>query len=243
MQSSTGVGTSAADGETKRIEMSFSRKVKDELVKKDFTVTGKEYKITSVDNEQTYIRKYLRDKFLEAGSVTDPNKDYHLEFICQNQDDVGKIMAGLQSFGLHPKTTERGKHPIVYLKDASEISDVLNIVGAHSALMDFENVRILKEVSENVNRRVNFETANINRTVRASIRQTEDIRLIQEKLGFKNLEPGLREIAEARLRNPGASLEELAAGLENPIGKSGANHRMRKLARLAADLRKKTAEK
>ena len=144
----------------------------------------------------------------------------------------------MSRFSLRPRATERGGYCIIYLKDASEISDVLNIIGAHEALMDFENVRIRKELSENVNRRVNFEAANISRTVRASIRQTEDIRLIEERIGLERLGEGLREIARARLRRPDASLEELAENVEPPIGKSGANHRMRKLSRIASDLRR-----
>ncbi len=186
-------------------------------------------------------RSYLREKFLESGSVTDPNKDYHLEFICRDRSDAAEISGALRVFQLEPKLTERGRHQLVYLKDASQISDVLKIIGAHHALMEFENVRILKEVSENVNRRVNFETANINRTVTASLKQIEDIRLIREKRGLDSLDEGLREIAEARLREPDASLEELAAKLQNPIGKSGANHRIRKLARIAAALRNEAA--
>lgn len=217
--------------------MSFSRRVKDELLKKGFTVSGKTYNMG--DNETLFeeTRQSLRERFLHCGSVTDPSKDYHLEFICRDNVELERLSSELQMFSLHPKTTRRGKHLLVYLKDGEEISDVLNIIGAHDALMEFENVRILKEVSENVNRRVNFETANIHRTVRASLRQLEDIRLIRDRIGLGKLEEGLREIAEARLEREDASLEELAASLRPPIGKSGANHRMRKLAQIAAELR------
>lgn len=217
--------------------MSFSRDVKDELLKKDFTSPEKPINISADEARLEMYRYALQCKFLENGSVTDPNKDYHLEFICRSREEARETAEKLEAFSLHPKLTERGKHQLVYLKDASEIADVLNIIGAHNALMDFENVRILKEVSENVNRRVNFETANINRTVHASVRQMEDILLISERLGLDSLDEGLREIAEARMKNQDASLEELAAGLHPPIGKSGANHRMRKLSRIADRLR------
>ena len=107
--------------------------------------------------------------------------------------------------------------------------------------MEFENARILKEVSENVNRRVNFEAANINRTVKASVKQQEDILLIKEMIGLERIESGLRELAEQRLQYPDASLEELSRGLSTPIGKSGVNHRVRKLARIARELREEIA--
>lgn len=126
---------------------------------------------------------------------------------------------------------------MVYLKDASEIADVLKLLGAVDALMELENARILKEVSENVNRRVNFEAANINRTVKASLKQQKEIQYIEEVLGLDQLEKALKEVAKRRLQYPDASLEELAQGLEPPIGKSGVNHRLRKLARIAKELR------
>ena len=130
---------------------------------------------------------------------------------------------------------------MIYLKDAGEIADVLKLLGAFNSLMEFENARILKEVSENVNRRVNFEAANINRTVKASVRQQEDILLIKEMIGLERIESGLRELAEQRLQYPDASLEELSRGLSTPIGKSGVNHRLRKLARIAWELREEMA--
>ena len=130
---------------------------------------------------------------------------------------------------------------MIYLKDAGEIADVLKLLGAFNSLMEFENARILKEVSENVNRRVNFEAANINRTVKASVKQQEDILLIKEMIGLERIESGLRELAEQRLQYTDASLEELSRGLSTPIGKSGVNHRLRKLARIARELREEIA--
>ena len=143
---------------------------------------------------------------------------------------------------MHPKRGFIGKNSMIYLKDAGEIADVLKLLGAFNSLMEFENARILKEVSENVNRRVNFEAANINRTVKASVRQQEDILLIKEMIGLERIESGLRELAEQRLQYPDASLEELSRGLSTPIGKSGVNHRLRKLARIARELREEMAQ-
>ncbi len=218
--------------------MSFSKTVKDELKKKDFTAYEKAIKIYNSESKNRIIRNKIRSAFINSGSITDPNKDYHLEFVCETEAQAASIQTDLHTFGLDAKCMERGRHYVAYLKDASQISDVLNLMGAVDALMEFENVRILKEVSEKVNRRVNCETANIQRTVSAGIRQVEDIELIARIKGLDSLDPGLREIAELRLHDPNASLQELAENLSEPIGKSGANHRMRKLSQMAAALRK-----
>ena len=222
-------------------KVSFSSRVKDELRKKDFTAYEKVINIGNVDSRDFETRSYVRERFLNSGSVTDPKKDYHLEFVCDGADDADRVSVELRTFGLEPRIMDRNGHLVVYLKDASQISDVLNLMGAVDGLMEFENTRILKEVSEKVNRRVNCETANLQRTVSAGIRQIEDIELIEKELGLRKIDPGLREIAEKRLEDPNASLAELAERLSEPIGKSGANHRMRKLASIAEELRKKTA--
>jgi len=220
---------------------SFSKKVKAELEKRDFTVYEKKLNMDDSEPERK-ARSLIRRRFLEAGSITDPNKDYHLEFIVRDEEEAKEICEALGRFSLDPKETVRMGHLIVYLKDASQISDVLNMMGAVDALMTFENVRILKEVSEKVNRRVNCETANLQRTVSAGIRQAEDISLIRDTIGFDALDPGLREIAELRLEQPNASLQELADALSEPIGKSGVNHRMRKLTKIASDIRERYGE-
>jgi DNA-binding protein WhiA len=128
---------------------------------------------------------------------------------------------------------------VVYLKEGSQIVDLLNIMEAPIALMEMENVRILKEMRNSVNRKVNCETANINKTVSAAAKQAEDIRLIQKEIGLNKLPEGLQEIAELRLTYPDASLKELGEMLTEPLGKSGVNHRLRKLSELAEDIRNK----
>ena len=160
-----------------------------------------------------------------------------MEFVPEGSAEEERIRAILESFSIHPKKGFRGKNPILYLKDAGEIADVLKLLGTVDSLMEFENARVLKEVSENVNRRVNFETANINRTVKASVKQREDILLIKKIMGLERIESGLKEVAEQRLRYPDASIEELSRGLSTSIGKSGVNHRLRKLAGIAKELR------
>ena len=214
---------------------SFSRKVKEELRRIDFTALEKTFKIRTDDEKGR--REKLRQVFLSNASLTNPQKEYHLEFVFSKAEDGREVEEILRHYSLHPKQGKRGKNRMVYLKDASEIADVLKLLGAVDALMELENARILKEVSENVNRRVNFEAANINRTVKASLKQQEEIQYIEEVLGLDQLEKALQEVAKRRLQYPDASLEELAQGLEPPIGKSGVNHRLRKLARIAKELR------
>ena len=218
---------------------SFSKRIKAELADLGFTQSKKTFKISIDDKENS--KEELRRFFLAGASVTDPMKEYHLEFLPGNKTEEERIEAILKSFSIHPKRGFRGKKPMIYLKDAGEIADVLKLLGAFNSLMEFENARILKEVSENVNRRVNFEAANINRTVKASVKQQEDILLIKEMIGLERIESGLRELAEQRLQYPDASLEELSRGLSTPIGKSGVNHRLRKLARIARELREEIA--
>ena len=214
---------------------SFSRKVKEELRRIDFTALEKTFKIRTDDEKGR--RERLRQIFLSNASLTNPKKEYHLEFVFSEEEEGREVEEILRHYSLHPKQGKRGKNRMVYLKDASEIADVLKLLGAVDALMELENARILKEVSENVNRRVNFEAANINRTVKASLKQQEEIQYIEEVLGLDQLEKALQEVAKRRLQYPDASLEELAQGLEPPIGKSGVNHRLRKLARIAKELR------
>ncbi|WP_455025529.1 DNA-binding protein WhiA [Oribacterium sinus] len=214
---------------------SFSRKVKEELRRIDFTALEKTFKIRADDEKGR--REKLRQIFLSNASLTNPQKEYHLEFVFSKEEEGREVEEILRHYSLHPKQGKRGKNRMVYLKDASEIADVLKLLGAVDALMELENARILKEVSENVNRRVNFEAANINRTVKASLKQQEEIQYIEEVLGLDQLEKALQEVAKRRLQYPDASLEELAQGLEPPIGKSGVNHRLRKLARIAKELR------
>ena len=141
------------------------------------------------------------------------------------------------SFQIDAKIVERKKYYVVYIKEGSQIVDFLNIVEAHVALMRFENVRIVKEVRNSVNRQVNCETANISKTVTAAAKQIEDIRYIECNMGFSQLSRGLRDVAELRLEYPDSSLAELGQMLNPPIGKSGVNHRLRKLGEIANQLR------
>ena len=182
-------------------------------------------------------RAFLRGAFLSVGSMSDPQKGYHLEFVCVSEGKAKQLQEVIREFGIEAKIVLRKKYYVVYLKEGSAIVDLLNVCEAPISLMNLENMRILKEMRNSVNRRVNCETANISKTVNASARQIEDIEYIREHYGFEKLPRALREMAEVRLENPDAPLKELGEYLTPPVGKSGVNHRLRKLSELAESLR------
>lgn len=182
-------------------------------------------------------RSFLRGAYLAAGSMSDPGKSYHLEFVCQNEEYARQIVELLKSFSLEARIILRKKYFVVYIKEGEGIVDLLNIMEAHVALMELENTRILKEMRNSINRRVNCEAANITKTVNAATRQVEDILFVKEHYGFENLPENLIEIAMVRLENPEASLKELGEMLDPKVGKSGVNHRLRKLMEIADRLK------
>lgn len=184
-------------------------------------------------------RAFIRGVFLASGSLSDPEKNYHFEIVCNREEKANQIQAVMNEFDLDAKIIVRKKYFVVYLKESSCIVDVLNVMEAPVALMKLENVRILKDMRNTVNRRVNCETANINKTVAAAVKQIEDIHYIQEAGGFGDLSPGLLEAAKVRLEYPDVSLKELGTMLNPPVGKSGVNHRLRKLSEIAQKLREK----
>ncbi len=187
-------------------------------------------------------RAFLRGAFLAAGSISNPEKSYHIEIVCAGGRKAEQIKNIINSFGLDAKVIIRKKSYVVYIKEAAQIVDLLNVMEATNALMDMENIRILKEIRNTVNRKVNCETANINKTVSAAGKQMEDIRYIQNRIGLKKLPEGLLEMAQVRLEYPNASLKELGDLLTPPIGKSGVNHRLRKLSEIAQRLREDKEE-
>ena len=184
-------------------------------------------------------RSYLRGVFLGAGSLSDPMNSYHLEIVANSEEYAESLVKLIETFGLHPKISSRKNVLLVYLKESEQIADFLNIIGAHQALLELENIRIQKEMRNQVNRLVNCESANMNKTIDAAYKQRMNIELIQKYHGFEKLNEGLRAVAEARLEYPEVSLKELGTLMDPPIGKSGINHRMRKLEELADELRSK----
>lgn len=184
-------------------------------------------------------KAYLRGAFLAGGSISDPEKTYHLEITCHRLSMAKMVCAMINSFKsneLNAKVIKRKGNFIIYLKEGENIVDFLNIIGAHTALLELENVRILKGMRNSVNRIVNCETANLDKTINASMRQVENIKYIKDKIGFGALPENLREIAELRLLYPDANLKELGNGLNPALGKSGVNHRLRKLDSIAEKL-------
>ena len=184
-------------------------------------------------------RAYLRGAFLCAGSMSDPAKGYHLELVTDNERKAFQIQYLIREFELDAKVIRRKKYFVVYLKEGSNIVDFLNICEAHVSLMQFENERIVKEMRNSINRQVNCETANLNKTVTAASRQIESIMLIRDTIGFDELKEELREMAQVRLEYPESSLQELGNYLAVPIGKSGVNHRLAKLCEIAEGLKQK----
>ena len=182
-------------------------------------------------------RAFIRGAFLDSGSISDPEKGYHFEIVCPDERKAGQLQELIRSFGIDAKVVVRKKSHVVYVKEGAQIVDILAVMEANMALMNLENIRILKEMRNTVNRKVNCEMANINKTVSAAVKQIEDIKLIEEKKGFQSLIDGLAEIAELRLQYPEATLKELGMMLNPQVGKSGVNHRLRKLSAIADELR------
>ncbi len=183
-------------------------------------------------------RAYIRGAFLCIGSLCNPEKTYHLEFVTGNSNYANQLKNIINSFEIDSKVIKRKKHFVVYIKEGEQIVDLLNVMSAHKSLLDLENVRIIKGVRNNINRIVNCETANLNKIVSASIKQQKDIKYIKDTVGLSYLSNPLREVAELRLNYPDLSLKELGETLNPPVGKSGINHRLKKISNIAEKLRR-----
>ena len=182
-------------------------------------------------------RAFIRGAFLTSGSMSNPGKSYHFEIVCRKMQGAEELCRVIETFGISPKIIQRKNKYIVYLKDSGAIVDILNVMDAPNALMRLENVRIIKDMKNSANRQYNCDSANITRMVRTAARQVDDIRYIEKHLGFSRLTPILREMARVRLEHPEESLQELGAYLDPPVGKSGVNHRLKKLGEIAESLR------
>ncbi|NJP37136.1 DNA-binding protein WhiA [Alkalicoccus luteus] len=184
-------------------------------------------------------RSYLRGAFLAGGSVNHPDTaSYHLEIFSFYEEHTRSLMELMQEFYLPAKMIERKKGFVLYLKEGEKISDFLNVIGAHQALLRFEDTRIMKDMRNSVNRLVNCETANLNKTVGAAMRQVENIRFIRDEIGLEALPDKLREVAELRIEHQDISLKELGEMLRGgSVSKSGINHRLRKIEEFANKLR------
>ena len=186
-------------------------------------------------NKQGCKRAFLRGAFLGGGSISRPSSDYHLEMVTGNEDFAHSIIKVMHTFSMKAKLTDRKNDYIVYLKDGESITNFLRVIGAHNSMMELENVRVLKEMRNNVNRRVNCETANLGKVVKAAVRQVNCIKFIDEHMGLSELPQALQDTARLRLEYPDASLNELVE-YSGGIGKSGINHRLKKLQEMAVGL-------
>ena len=213
--------------------MSFASNIKEELL------GLKMWDINSgMKQDEQVARLCIREAFIKSGSMSDPNKKYHLEITFKNKNKAEEMIQLLHNFGINARIIKRANEYMLYIKEGEEISNFLALIGANSSVIKFEEIRVLKETRNDINRLVNCETANLNKTINAAVKQIEDIKLIKKKNKFSSLPENLQEIADLRISNPDVSLVELGKMLSEPIGKSGVNHRLKKLSKIAEELRK-----
>ena len=221
------------------LEIEYEPSIRGKVFVATINKTEKVEKLMQIKIEQNddIQRAIVKGAFLGAGSITDPNKQYHLEICFEEKNNAEYVLNICKRFGVYLKLLELENKVQLYIKDGEEISKFLALLGANKGVLSFEDVRITKEIKNNVNRLVNCETANLNKIVNASVNQVNDIKLIQNLNKFEELPDYLKEIALLRLENPDASLKVLGEMLENPIGKSGVNHRLQKIHDFAEELR------
>ena len=212
--------------------MSFATEIRDELL--ELKMWGVN---SSMKQEEQIAKLSIREQFIKSGFMSDPNKEYHLEILLKSKKRAEELKALLQNFNIQAKTTKKGNGYIVYIKDGEEISNFLALIGANNAVLRFEEIRVLKDARNNVNRIVNCETANLNKTLEASKLQIENIKYLKEHRKFNSLPENLKEVAEIRLKNPDLSYEEIGNLLKKPISKSGVSHRLSKINSIAEELK------
>lgn len=200
-------------------------------------VFTRNYKPLNLTQDVLGRKAYIRGSFLGAGIVVDPKKSYHLEFVCNNLEHAQFLRDNINYFNLGAKIVTRKDNLIIYLKDAQSISDILSLMGAHNSLLDFENTRVIKDMRNNVNRIVNCESYNINKIVKTSYNQVQNILYIKEHLGLDKISDDLREICLIRLKHRDISLGEIGKMLKPPLSKSTINYRFKKINNIANKLR------
>lgn len=188
-------------------------------------------------------KAYLRGAFLGAGSISNPQKNYHLEIIANSEDAAKRLIRMMNAFSLRAKESLRKEQRVVYIKDSEKITDYLKLVGAPMATLKFEDIRAMKDLRNNVNRVVNCETANMDKTINASIRQTRAIEKLIEHNVMDDLPMQLREVAKLRLENPDMPLKDLGEMLDRPLAKSSVNRRLNKIIEHAQALEDRMGEK
>lgn len=213
--------------------MSFSQDLKKELLELKMWDNN-----STLKQDEQLARLFLREAFIKSGFINDPKKDYHLEILFKSKKKAEEMKNILEQCGIiNVGITKKGSGTIVYIKDGENISGFLALIGANNAVLRFEETRVMKEARNNINRIVNCETANLNKTIDAAVEQIKNIKLLKQKHKFSTLPESLKEIAEIRLKNPDASYEELGKMLVKPIGKSGVSHRLNKINQIAKELK------
>lgn len=209
-----------------------------ETRRKTFVAKINKPNLRNIENLETEEEKkaLIRGIFLGSGSINDPTKKYHLEILSKNKDVAQYIQNILKSFNIKAKILEMNN--TIYIKEGEEISKFLAFIGAQKAVLKYEEIRVMREIRNNVNRQVNCETANLNKTISASVMQIEAINYLKKVKKYEELPTGLQEIAELRLEYPEMSLKDLGSLLEKPLGKSGVNHRLKKIIEIADEAKK-----
>lgn len=204
-----------------------------EIKEDNIIIKDKKEETQKTKESEEYQKALIRGLFMGAGSINNPENKYHLEMIVANKESLQQIKTILENLGIQIKTLQTKQKYSLYLKEGEEISKFLALIGANKAVMQFEDIRIQREMRGKVNRLVNCESANLNKTINASIEQIAAIKKLKETKKFNKLDDNLKEIANLRLENPDMSLIELGKLLKNPVGKSGVNYRLKKIMEIA----------
>ena len=211
--------------------MSFSGEVREELLELKMWDNN-----SSLKQDEQLARLLIREAFIKQGFINDPNKEYHLEILFKTKNKAEQIKEVITNFGIDIKSTKKDSKYMLYLKEGEEISSLLALMGATKAVIKFEEIRVIKETRNNINRLVNCETANLNKTINAAVKQIEDIKKLKKNKKFEKLPENLKEVANLRLENPDSTYEELGKMLSKPIGKSGVSHRLEKISKIANEI-------
>ena len=211
--------------------MSFSGEVREELLELKMWDNN-----SSLKQDEQLARLLIRESFIKKGFINDPNKEYHLEILFKSKKKANELKEIIVNFGIDIKLTKKGTDHMLYLKDGEEISSFLALMGAAKAVLKFEEIRVIKDTRNNINRLVNCETANLNKTINAAVKQIEDIKKLKKNKKFESLPENLKEVAKLRLENPDSTYEELGKMLSKPIGKSGVSHRLEKISKIANEI-------
>ena len=212
--------------------MSFATDIRDELLELKMWDSN-----SSLNQDEQIARLSIRETFIKSGFITDPNKEYHLEVLFKLKKKAEEFRILLENFNIKSKIIKKGSGYITYIKDGEDIVNFLALIGANNAVLRFEEARVLKDARNNVNRIVNCETANLNKTINASNNQIKNIKFLKQQNKFNSLPEELKEIALIRLKNPDISYEEIGKMLKKPISKSGVSHRLKKINQIAEELK------